>query len=416
KKLTMAPGERADVIIDFSASVPGQTWTLTNTAKTPYPNGGNANPNTTGQVMQFVVNGKMVSAEDNTQPGLDKSFLPVSLRPTPMVKLSDFAGGTAVVPTVKRQLTLNEVMGPLGPLEALVNNTKWDGDGMAVDGLGITELPVEGTTELWQIINLTGDAHPIHLHLVQMQLVGRQPFNTNKYGKAYAAAFGGMVKDAGGPPNLYGTPNGDGALGGNPAISGFLLNKINPPQPNERGWKDTYIVYPGEVTTFAVRFAPTDVPVDAPASDLMFGFNPSEGPGYVWHCHIIDHEDNEMMRPYQVVSSSFRPAPALASAGLKSGEITASKIVDADLSFNLEQNYPNPGKYETEIRFQVPETMHVRLTLYNQLGQEVKVLLDNQVPKGNNKVLLNREGLTGGIYIYRLQAGTNVATKKMILQ
>ena len=403
RKLLLAPGERADVIIDFSKAPIGQTWTLTNTAKAPFPAGAIPNPATTGRIMKFVVNGQMV--------GADNSVIPASLRPTPLVKLTNFAGATTVTPTVKRQLTLNEVMGMGGPLEVLVNNTKWDGNGMMTPGLGETELPIEGETELWQIINLTADAHPIHLHLVQFQLVGRQPFNTTKYNVAYNAAFaGGAYLPSVGPPLPYNTANTDGAVGGNPPITPYLMKKLVPANLNEQGWKDTYIVYPGEVTTFAVRFAPTDVAAGVSAT---FGFDPSEGPGYVWHCHIIDHEDNEMMRPYQVIASPLRGA-AIALA--KSGTITAAKIMDADLGFNLEQNYPNPGKYETEIRFQVPETMHVRLTLYNQLGQEVKVLLDNQVPKGNNKVLLNREGLTSGIYVYRLQAGTNVATKKMILQ
>ena len=68
--------------------------------------------------------------------GTDKSLLPANLRTTPLVKLTNFAGLTNVTPTVKRQLTLNEVMGMGGPLEILVNNTKW------VDP--ITENPVEG--------------------------------------------------------------------------------------------------------------------------------------------------------------------------------------------------------------------------------------------------------------------------------
>ncbi len=76
-----------------------------------------------------------------------------------------------------------------GPLEVLVNNTKWDGNGMETPGLGETELPVEGTTELWQIINLTADAHPIHLHLVQFQIVSRQKFNVSNYNKAYNAGI-----------------------------------------------------------------------------------------------------------------------------------------------------------------------------------------------------------------------------------
>jgi len=84
-------------------------------------------------------------------------------------------------------------MGMGGPLEVLVNNSNFDMNGMMTPGLGETELPVEGTTELWQIINTTADAHPIHLHLVQFQLVGRQAFNLHNYNKAYNKAFPGGV-------------------------------------------------------------------------------------------------------------------------------------------------------------------------------------------------------------------------------
>ena len=409
-KLLLAPGERADVIVDFSKAAPGQTWTLTNTAKAPFPGGTIPNPATTGRIMKFVVNGTMVTP--------DNSVIPASLRTTPLVKLTNFAGATTVTPTVKRQLTLNEVMGMGGPLEVLVNNSKWDMNGMMTPGLGETEIPTEGTTEIWQIINMTADAHPIHLHLVQFQLVGRQPFNTTKYNAAYAAAFpGGIYQPSVGPPLAYNTPNADGAIGGNPAVTSSLMKKVVPANLNEQGWKDTFIAYPGEVTTFAIRYAPTDIPTTAAASALLFGFDPSQGPGYVWHCHIIDHEDNEMMRPYTVQPSPARAlAPVLANAALKSGTITSSKIVEAGLGFSLDQNFPNPGKYETEIRFQVPEAMHVRLSLFNQLGQQVKVLIDNTAPAGNNRVVLNREGLPNGVYFYRLQAGSNVATRKMILQ
>jgi FtsP/CotA-like multicopper oxidase with cupredoxin domain len=93
-------------------------------------------------------------------------------------------------------------------------------------------------------------------------------------------------------------PNADGALGGNPAVGPFLKSVPAPPPANEAGWKDTVIMLPGEVTRIAVRFAPTDKPVGDP--DLFYPFEPNGGHGYVWHCHIIDHEDNEMMRPYQI--------------------------------------------------------------------------------------------------------------------
>jgi spore coat protein A, manganese oxidase len=74
-----------------------------------------------------------------------------------------------------------------------------------------------------------------------------------------------------------------------------------PPLPQEAGWKDTIIAYPGEVTRLVVRWAPTDLPATTPVANAVFPFDPNGGHGYVWHCHIVDHEDNEMMRPDEVV-------------------------------------------------------------------------------------------------------------------
>jgi hypothetical protein len=389
--------------------------------------------------MQFIVNGVMVSAADNTQLGVDNSVIPAALRPVPLVKLTNFAGVTNVTPAVKRQLTLNEVMGMGGPLEVLVNNTKWDGND-TVPGLGETELPVEGSTEVWQIINLTADAHPIHLHLVQFQLVSRQKFNLNKYNTAYNASFPGGTVDgvlypagvfmpAYGPPLKYDAVNPDVAVGGNPALTGFLQGPAKPALPNERGWKDTYVVYPGEVTTFIIRYAPTDLPTNTPAADLIFGFDPSEGPGYVWHCHIIDHEDNEMMRPYKVVASPSRAAltqGVLKSATIKTASVSGTttgttNLKSADIlsgpnkGISLDQNFPNPVTGETEIHFYLPEDAHVQLSLYNSLGQKVKDLIDANAPAGTNIARFNTESLKEGMYYYRLISGSFSNTKTMVV-
>jgi FtsP/CotA-like multicopper oxidase with cupredoxin domain len=78
-----------------------------------------------------------------------------------------------------------------------------------------------------------------------------------------------------------------------PSLTPYLQGKPVLPLPKEQGWKDTIQMYPGEVTTIRVRFAPQ--------AGGSFSFDPKTGPGYVWHCHILDHEDNEMMRPYKVV-------------------------------------------------------------------------------------------------------------------
>lgn len=308
--LLLAPGERADLIIDF-AGLEGQTLTLRNNARAPFPKGVAAYPQTVGQIMQFRV-GNTVTA------GSDPSYNPAtagpgSLRPNNPIKWLYNPNTLVVTPAqdVTRQLTLNEVMGPGGPLEVLLNNTKWEGM-MSTNAGGITEMPQRGSTELWEIINLTADAHPIHLHLVQFQLVSRQKFNFNKYVKLYDSMFpavtfngvtypGGVFIPAYGPPLQYdpGTPGA--ILGGNPNLTPYSQGPARPAEPNEMGWKDTVIMYPGEVTRIIVRWAPTDEDTGVPQpGNEYFAFDSTTDPGYVWHCHILDHEDNEMMRPYKV--------------------------------------------------------------------------------------------------------------------
>ncbi len=362
-KLVMMPGERYWVIIDFKGYEAGKigpngaaysgTWMIKNTAKAPFPNGATPTKNTVDRIMQFRVAGGPVN---------DISYNPATgapVRRSPMVRLS------SGMVTKTRQLTLNEVMGmpqnaidpvtgaltayPGGPLEILVNNTKWNGKRIvgvdnsdpkmpmymmeAIPGFVpdnpanpndhqinyLSEIPLEGTTELWEIINLTADAHPMHLHLVQFQLLNRQNFDVGKYNTAYNAAFPGGGYDpmtgqkypagvyipAFGPPMTYGTGT---IVGGNPDINAlagkktaYLQGKPTPPLSQENGWKDTVVAYPGQVTRILVRWAPTELPASTPAAQAYFPFDPnSSGQGYVWHCHIVDHEDNEMMRPDEV--------------------------------------------------------------------------------------------------------------------
>jgi len=322
QRLVLMPGERADVIIDF-AGFQGQTLILRNIGRTPFPKGAPPGGSTLGQIIQFrVAPGPVTDASYNPASG-------IPLRP-PLIRLVNPAIGalaTGVTAAKTRQLTLNEVMGAGGPLEVLVNNTKWNGrrgdgtvrsDFTAISVGGVTEyyseLPNEGDTEVWEIVNLTADAHPIHTHLTQFQLINRQGFNVSKYNAAYAAAFPGGSIDpmtglpyppgvyipAYGPPLDYGVGN-PRALGGNPDITPLLQGPVMPPAPNEAGWKDTVIMYPGQVTRIAVRFAPMDLPTNTPAGQLHYPFDPNAaGHGFVWHCHIIDHEDNEMMRPFAV--------------------------------------------------------------------------------------------------------------------
>jgi spore coat protein A len=255
-ELTIGPGERYDVIVDFSLVPANSKLILKNTAAAPFKGGGGggtpANPQTVGQIMQFTVLG--------TTGWIPTAPIPAALNTIPVLP----------TPTVTRQMTLLEVMGPGGPLEVLLDGKKW--------GAPVSETPTLGSTEEWIIVNPTADTHPIHLHLTQFQLVSRQPFQVNKYVKAWTL-LNGM------PPVTSVT---------NPPYQLYLQGKLKGPNPEEMGWKDTIQMNPGEVTIIRVRFAPID-------GSGSYPFDATVGPGYVWHCHILDHEDNEMMRPYLVV-------------------------------------------------------------------------------------------------------------------
>jgi FtsP/CotA-like multicopper oxidase with cupredoxin domain len=159
--------------------------------------------------------------------------------------------------------------------------------------------------------------HPIHIHLSQFQVLNRQYINmhpVNGYLQAWYAAFGsgptplpssctaGQFCVDYGPPLSYSTPNADGAVGGNPAFSPFLVGQPISPDPEESGWKDTVVAYNRQVLRLLVRWTPLDVrvvPNQSYAGQNLFSFDPTQG-YYVWHCHLINHEDNEMMRPYKV--------------------------------------------------------------------------------------------------------------------
>ena len=160
----------------------------------------------------------------------------------------------------------------------------WNGlflNGQMWDGM-VSETPKNGSTEDWYFVNLTGDAHPMHLHLVQFNIMSRQNFNATKYMADWLKL------------NQAGLTNGqlpfkmtwqtkvlpfEPYLQGSPTLA----------EPDEKGWRDLVRAMPGQVTRIRVRFKQQN--------GNPYPFDPTTGPGYVWHCHIVDHEDNEMMRP-----------------------------------------------------------------------------------------------------------------------
>ena len=210
KSLLLAPAERADLVVDFSA-YGGRQITVKSDSF---------------DIMQFRV---------LPTGGKDTSALPGRLRPVPPIPQAE------AVKT--RSLTLMERDDLVGnAMVMLLNGTRWS--------MPITENPVIDTVEIWNLINLTDDAHPIHLHLVRFQILDRRRLDTFSYQILKQLKFRG------------------------PAI---------PPEPNEAGWKDTVRANPGMVTRIIVRFS---------------GYTGR----YVWHCHLLEHEDNEMMRPYEVLA------------------------------------------------------------------------------------------------------------------
>lgn len=260
--LLLAPGERADILIDFSKILPGTSILLQNDARAPYPDGELPDPDTVGQILQFTVPHK-------TPP------------PVKLPKLAEYMNILpGLYPDTRRIHTLNEVSGPAGPREVLLDGLHWS--------YPVTEKPIVGGTQLWEIVNLTMDTHPVHLHLVQFRLLNRQDLDTEKYQEDWEARNGV-------PPFMH-RPR---ELPVEPYLTGHPIS----PDANESGWKDTVRMNPGQVTRILIRFAPQSVPQCwVRPGDNLYPFDPSISPGYVWHCHILDHEDNEMMRPFHVES------------------------------------------------------------------------------------------------------------------
>jgi spore coat protein A len=260
-KLVLGPGERADLVVDFAGLPAGSKVVLSNNAPTPYPDG----PVSAKQggvplreIMQFTVQ----SRAGYTAP------LPAQLRDEPMTRLAGFSTAAS------RQMALVEVLNTAGiPIMALLNNRPFH-------STDITE--VEGDTlEEWELINTTVDAHPIHLHFTQFQVLNRQRFDVGKYLAAtgYVDPGTGLV-----------TPG----QGGSVPVTPFLIGRPTGAPANERGWKDTVVSMPGEVTRIRVPFGA------GAAGGAPLAIGSSFKGEYVWHCHILEHEDNDMMQRFVI--------------------------------------------------------------------------------------------------------------------
>jgi spore coat protein A len=274
--LLIAPGERADIVVDFRG-FEGKSIVLYNDAPAPFPSGDIRNdyysgaPDLTcidgarspvpGQgpdtriVMRFDVetSGSVTEPDFNATLAQLQSALPVV-----------YAETQPPVPSTQsppKPKTLDEGFDSHGRLMQMIGSPDASGY-LSTAG----HVASRGETQIWQIYNLTGDTHPMHLHLVNVQVLMRE---------AWAFENGRPVKPLRPIPGT-----------------------ARPADPNEQGWKETFRANPGEVTTIITTF---NMPGDAPPSPrLQHSFGVS-GAEYVWHCHILEHEEHDMMHALVIV-------------------------------------------------------------------------------------------------------------------
>jgi len=320
--VTLTPGERVDVIVDFASYPAGTEILLLNSAPAPYPNGMPGEQPEITTIMKFIVEG----VPGHTAP------TPASLRPIERLQESDAV--------VSRDLVLQKTPG-----SGECGETQWRINGLGFDD--VREFPVLGTTEVWRFVNRSGTVHPMHMHLVMFQILDRQPFV--------------IVNDSI-------VPSG-------PAVA---------PRPQESGWKDTAPVSPNEILRVIARF------------EDYLGLFP-------YHCHILEHEDNEMMRQFQVVAPN------------------TSTETPASFRLALHPARPNPFNPRTRIDYELPHTARVRLEVFDVAGRLVGTLIDAVQPGGPGHVLWDGKDEDGettasGIYVYRLLVeGERPLTRKMVL-
>ena len=240
--LLIAPGERADVIVDF-AGHKSSSFVVTNNARAPYPMGGRAG---LSQLLKIRAN-RPLQGTDQTTPAADLA-LP-ELRRLP-------------APSRTRVQHLSETLDPLtgAPINLNVEDAPYLDEETHLPL--VTTRPAAGAVEDWLLVNTTADTHPIHLHLVTFEVIDRRPFDVASYDPSTQAI----------------TYTG-------PAVAAL---------PNENGRKDTVQAHPGEVTRIRARFElPDEGTIELPPGVA--------NPQYVWHCHILEHEENDMMRAFEVV-------------------------------------------------------------------------------------------------------------------
>ena len=325
-RLRLAPGERAEILVDFKSMQGQSTYLMSFASELPTGIIGSSSVGMGGGLPDYS-NNKLNGANFNILKidVIAPTLNPITIIPSTLISNSPFSVSSANVTRVLTFTSIGGMMSAAGPF--VINGVTFSMDKINYN------IPLNNT-EIWELRNQTLIAHPFHIHDVQFYLLDR---------------------------------NG------------------NQVPLNERGRKDVVLVEPMETLRFITKFE------DFANSTVPF----------MYHCHLLTHEDDGMMGQFLVTSPT------------DVREVNSSLL---PINFSLDQNYPNPFNPSTVINYQIPVSSHVTLKVFDILGNEIATLVDEFKSAGsyNSTFSIQNYQLSSGVYFYQLKAGQFVSTKKLL--
>lgn len=271
--LLMSPGERVDILIDFRGLANGTEVVLSNSAPSPFPYADSAYFSTgTADVMKFIVGGEKGGSKDGLLDSSDDGKLERTLQ---QLGTREVTMGSILQPgkeVVMRSFNLTRqsaVEGKPAENRKGQGKTRWEDGSVGADKI----ICQAGETEVWEIINVSEDAHNMQIHLVQVQMLSQQSFDMNAYEKGWCSIRRQFGEDG----SCY-------------------LEAARRAEAYQQGWKDTLIMWPSNVTRVMLRWGPRDH-----GGEYSFDF--TAGPGYVWNSATPDHQDFQMIQRFRLNSS-----------------------------------------------------------------------------------------------------------------
>ena len=325
-RLRLAPGERAEILVDFKSMQGQSTYLMSFASELPTGIIGSSSVGMGGGLPDYS-NNKLNGANFNILKidVIAPTLNPITIIPSTLISNSPFSVSSANVTRVLTFTSIGGMMSAAGPF--VINGVTFSMDKINYN------IPLNNT-EIWELRNQTLIAHPFHIHDVQFYLLDR---------------------------------NG------------------NQVPLNEGGRKDVVLVEPMETVRFITKFE------DFANSTVPF----------MYHCHLLTHEDDGMMGQFLVTSPT---------------DVRKENLSLLPINFSLDQNYPNPFNPETVIGFHLSIAGHVTLKVFDFLGKEVVTLVNEFKQPGNynSKFSIQNYQLSSGVYFYQLKTGQFVSTKKLL--